>query len=73
MRIIHTSDWHIGRILNGYSLLKDQEYFLNWLFNLLKEEKIDALIIAGDIYNTAAPSGDCVSILDEFLKESSNV
>ena len=69
MRIIHTSDWHIGRFLNSYSLLKDQEYFLNWLILFLKEEKIDVLIVAGDIYNKASPSAACVLLLDEFFSK----
>ena len=69
MRIIHTSDWHIGRFLNSYSLLKDQEYFLNWLILFLKEEKIDVLIVAGDIYNKASPSASCVLLLDEFFSK----
>lgn len=67
MKIIHTSDWHIGKFLNGYNLLEDQKYFLDWLLVVLKEEKIDILIVSGDIYNTAAPSSLAVSILDEFF------
>lgn len=69
MRILHTSDWHIGRFLNGYSLLEDQNYFLNWLLNLIKEEGIDVLIVAGDIYNTASPSSESVGVLDEFFSK----
>ena len=67
LRIIHTSDWHIGRFLNGYSLLEDQSYFLNWLVDILRNENVDVLIVSGDIYNTASPSAACVSLLDEFL------
>ena len=66
---MHTSDWHIGRFLNSYNLLEDQQYFLDWLFHLLKEEKVDLLIISGDIYNTAAPSSSCVALLDEFFSK----
>lgn len=67
LRIIHTSDWHIGRFLNGYSLLEDQAYFLNWLVDVLTKENVDVLIVSGDIYNTASPSAACVGLLDEFL------
>ncbi len=67
MRILHTSDWHIGRFLNKYSLIEDQSYFLNWLVLLLKSEKIDLLLVAGDIYNSAIPSAEAVALLDEFL------
>ena len=67
LRILHTSDWHIGRFLNKYSLIEDQSYFLNWLVLLLKSEKIDLLLVAGDIYNSAIPSAEAVALLDEFL------
>ncbi len=67
MRILHTSDWHIGRFLNKYSLIEDQSYFLDWLALVLKSEKIDLLLVAGDIYNSAIPSAEAVALLDEFL------
>ena len=67
LRILHTSDWHIGRFLNKYSLIEDQAYFLNWLILVLKSEKIDLLMVAGDIYNSAIPSAEAVALLDEFL------
>ena len=69
MKIIHTSDWHIGRFLNNYSLLEDQQHFLNWLLLFLKEESVDLLIIAGDIYNSATPSAAAVAVLDEFFSK----
>lgn len=67
MRILHTADWHIGRFLNKYSLIEDQAYFLNWLVSVIKSEKIDVLMVAGDIYNSAVPSAAAVELLDEFL------
>ena len=67
MRILHTSDWHIGRFLNKYSLIEDQSHFLNWLYLVLKSEKADLLLVAGDIYNSAIPSAEAVALLDEFL------
>ncbi len=67
MRILHTADWHIGRFLNKYSLIEDQAHFLNWLISVIKSEKIDVLIVAGDIYNSAVPSAAAVELLDEFL------
>ncbi len=69
MKIVHTSDWHIGRFLNSYSLLEDQKYFLEWLLQFLKEEEVDILIVAGDIYNSASPSAAAVSLLDDFFCE----
>ena len=70
MRILHTSDWHIGRFLNSFSLLDDQAHFLNWLLVVLKDEKIDVLVVAGDVYNTVMPSSAAVSLLDEFLTKA---
>lgn len=67
VRILHTADWHIGRLLNKHNLLEDQNYFLNWLIRVLKNERIDVLMIAGDIYNNTSPSAEAVSLLDEFL------
>lgn len=67
LRILHTADWHIGRFLNKYSLIEDQAHFLNWLISVMKNEKIDVLVVAGDIYNSAVPSAAAVELLDEFL------
>lgn len=69
MKVAHTSDWHIGRMLGGYSLLGDQEYFLDQLTAFLVREQVDALIIAGDLYDRAVPSAQAVALLDRFLSE----
>ncbi|HZJ83707.1 MAG TPA: exonuclease SbcCD subunit D C-terminal domain-containing protein [Clostridia bacterium] len=55
MRILHTSDWHLGKNLEGHSRLKEQEMFLDELALMVEEEGVDLLIIAGDIYDTANP------------------
>lgn len=70
MRILHTADWHIGRSLNGYSLLEDQAYFLNWLSALIQRERVDALLVAGDIYNSSVPSAAAVGLLDDFITDT---
>ncbi|MDF2567927.1 MAG: exonuclease SbcD, partial [Oscillospiraceae bacterium] len=67
VKIIHTSDWHIGKFVNEYSMLEDQRYFLNQLIDLIKEEKADALVIAGDIYDRSVPSAEAVSLVDEIF------
>lgn len=64
MRILHTADWHIGKTLYDYSLLEDQEYWAKGLFSLMKEEKIQLLLISGDLYDRAVPSASAVSLLD---------
>ncbi|REA94799.1 exonuclease sbcCD subunit D, partial [Staphylococcus pseudintermedius] len=52
MKIIHTADWHLGKVLNGHSFLEDQQYIVTQLIELLIKEKADLLVIAGDIYDT---------------------
>ncbi|PKP22061.1 MAG: exonuclease sbcCD subunit D [Bacteroidetes bacterium HGW-Bacteroidetes-19] len=68
MRILHTSDWHLGRTL--YSKKERQEEhkaFLDWLLTTIQEEKIDLLLIAGDLFDTAAPSSSSQKIYYDFL------
>lgn len=67
MKIIHTSDWHIGKIVNEYSMIDDQKYILNKLTKLIDEENADVLIIAGDIYDRSIPPVEAVELLNETL------
>ena len=67
MKILHTSDLHIGRFLNEQSLLLSQEIFFKNLYKIIQEEKIDVVVIAGDVYNRSVPSADSVKAFDSFL------
>jgi exonuclease SbcD len=67
MRLLHTSDWHLGRTLHGESLLAHQAAFLEWLLGVAVEQRADAVVVAGDIYDRAVPSTDAVAILDRAL------
>ena len=67
MRFLHTADWHLGRYFHGATLLDDQAHLLDQLVALAISEKIDAVLIAGDIYDRAVPPADAVSLLDEVL------
>lgn len=67
MKIIHISDLHLGKNLNGINLFEDQKYILSKIIEIIKEEKIDALLISGDIYDKSIPSAEAVFLLDEFL------
>jgi len=62
MRIIHTADWHLGRILHNVSLLEDQQQILEQLKIEIMKDLPDALIIAGDIYDKAIPSEGAVRL-----------
>ena len=67
MRILHTSDLHIGKRINGFPMLEDQRYILRQIVDISNREKPDAIILAGDIYDKAIPSGEAVALFDEFL------
>ena len=67
MRVLHTSDWHIGRKFERVSLEADQRLFLQWLARTVEEQRVDLVVIAGDIYDRSMPSEDAVELLDEGL------
>jgi exonuclease SbcD len=67
MRFLHTADWHLGRYFHGATLLNDQAHILDQLVSLAIGEKVDAVLIAGDIYDRAVPPADAVSLLDDVL------
>lgn len=69
MKLLHTADWHIGRTLNGYSLLDEQENAFDQILQIAKDEQVDGIVIAGDIYDRAVPSSDAVTALDKMLRE----
>ena len=68
MRFLHTSDWHLGRIFHGLHLIADQEAVLNQIMAIALEAKVDAILIAGDIYDRAVPPTDAVRLLDATLQ-----
>ncbi|MDO7206026.1 exonuclease subunit SbcD [Paraclostridium bifermentans] len=67
MKIIHTSDWHIGKIVNEFSMIEDQKYILNRLIDLIEKENPEVLIIAGDVYDRSIPPVEAVELLNETL------
>lgn len=67
MKFIHISDLHIGKRVNEYSMLEDQEYILTKIINITDEQKADCVIIAGDIYDKSVPSAEAVELFDDFL------
>jgi exonuclease SbcD len=67
MRLIHTSDWHLGRTLHGESLLEHQSVFLDWLLGQATGHRVDAVVVAGDVYDRAVPPTDAVALLDQTL------
>lgn len=69
MKIIHTGDWHIGKIVNEFSMIEDQKFILEKLIELLEEERPDALIIAGDLYDRSIPPVEAVELLDNVFNK----
>ena len=67
MKFIHTSDWHIGRQFHSVSLLDDQRHVLDQIVAHIKDEAVDAVIIAGDIYDRSVPPAAAVCLLDDVL------
>lgn len=67
MKFLHTADLHIGKRLHECSLIEDQRYILHQIYELAIENKVDAVILAGDIYDRAVPTTEAVELLDEFL------
>jgi exonuclease SbcD len=67
MRLIHTSDWHLGRTLHGESLLEYAAGFLDWLLAEAVGRGADAVVVAGDVYDRAVPPPDAVAVLDDAL------
>lgn len=67
MKIIHTSDWHLGAKLHDEDRTEEHQAFLDWLVETLKAERPDALVVAGDIFDTSAPSATSMQMFNTFL------
>lgn len=67
MRILHTADWHIGQTLNGWTREHEHRAFLANLRDLIADERIDALLVAGDVFDAINPSGDAQRLLYESI------
>ncbi|HZJ56970.1 MAG TPA: exonuclease SbcCD subunit D [Clostridia bacterium] len=67
MKILHIADLHIGKRVNGFSMIEDQEHILDEILRITREEEPGAVLMAGDIYDKSQPSAEAVELLDEFL------
>jgi exonuclease SbcD len=72
MRLLHTSDWHLGKRLFKLDRAQEHELFLNWLIETLKQQEIDVLLIAGDIFDTPTPPHQALETFFNFLHRVSN-
>src|SRR5687767_10085975 len=70
MRLLHTSDWHLGQNLHNYDRAYEHQCFLDWLVDTLADERIDALLIAGDVFDNANPAASAYRQLYRFLQRA---
>lgn len=69
MKVLHVSDLHIGKRVNGMSMLDDQRYILRQILDIAEKHQVSVLLIAGDIYDKASPSAEAVTVFDAFLTD----
>ena len=69
IRILHTADWHLGQTFFGYDRVEEHTHFLQWLVRELKENKIDVLLIAGDIFDVSNPSAASQHMFYRFIRQ----
>lgn len=69
MRFLHTADLHIGKRVNEFSMLEDQEYILRQILKTADKEQVEAVLIAGDVYDKQVPSAEAVRLFDWFLTQ----
>lgn len=72
MKIMHLSDLHIGKKVNEYSMLQDQKYILKEVLQIIDDEKVEIVIIAGDVYDRSLPPNEALELFDEFLYQLSS-
>ncbi len=72
MKILHLGDLHLGKNVNGFSMIEDQEYILKQIIEISKNNKIDTVLIAGDVYDKSLPSSEAVILFDRFLTDLSD-
>ena len=73
MKILHLADLHIGKKVNDYCMLKEQKFVLEQAINLIKEEKIEILLIAGDVFDKPIPTIAALELFDNFLNKVSKL
>lgn len=67
VKLIHLSDLHLGKRVNGFSMLEDQQYILAEILRIIDRERPDGVLVAGDVYDKSVPSAEAVALLDDFL------
>ncbi|QUF07543.1 exonuclease SbcCD subunit D [Actinosynnema pretiosum subsp. pretiosum] len=68
MRLLHTSDWHVGRVFHGRDLLREQEAVLGGLADLVADERVDVVVVSGDLFDRAVPNAEAVALCSRVLE-----
>ena len=69
MKILHTSDWHIGKKVNEISMFENQKYVFEQIYEIIKSEKIDVVVMAGDVYDKSIVDVEAIRFLGEILNK----
>lgn len=69
MKVLHTSDWHLGMSLSNVSLIAEQRFFINNICDIVRKNGVDAVIIAGDVYDTAVSNAEAISLYNQAVNE----
>lgn len=67
MRILHTSDWHLGRTFESYDLEADQDAFVAWLCGVVTDQEVDVVVVAGDVWDRSNPKAEAVALMERSL------
>ena len=73
MKLMHISDLHLGKIVNGFSMLEDQKYILEQILSMAEAERPDGVLVAGDVYDKRVPAAEAVGVLDGFLTRLADI
>ena len=73
MKFAHIADLHIGKRVHDFSMLEDQRYILDQMLGIFKEQCVDGVLIAGDVYDKVVPSAEAVQLFDEFITKLANL
>ena len=69
MRVLHTSDWHLGQRLVNLERTEEHQHFLNWLLQIIEQEQVEVLLMSGDVFDSGAPSNTALKLYYDFLRK----
>ena len=69
MKFLHLADLHFGKTVNGFSMLEDQRYIIGQIYDYIRNNDIDAVLVAGDVYDRSIPGAEAVTLFDDFLTQ----